>query len=281
MVRITYIWHDCFVVETESAAFVFDYWLDSGGRRAVMPGEIAALDPDKPLFVLVSHGHKDHFNPSVFSWAARFSDIRYVVSNDVMKRIRHVVSSSSVYSGPKVSPDSVSCLRPGESLTCGDVVIAAFPSTDIGNSYMVETDGRRLFHAGDLNAWIWKDESDESEVRKALGDYRACLRDIRAWLAGASSGTEAADRSDAIDYCFFPVDSRIGSEYYTGARMFVREFDVRKFFPMHFALGEGEELERRRADALRFGLYADCSRGEYIPLAIPGSLFIDAENDRL
>ncbi|MDE6391922.1 MAG: MBL fold metallo-hydrolase [Muribaculaceae bacterium] len=268
MVKITYVWHDCFVVETESAMFVFDYWLDADGTPAEMPEVLASADRDKTVYVLVSHGHKDHYNPAVFSWVAAFRDVRYVVSRDVMKRIRHVVSATSVYSGPKVDPECVSALRPGERFSAGGVVIAAFPSTDIGNSYIVEADGHRFFHAGDLNAWIWKDESTEAEVRKAMGDYRACLRDIRAYL------DHAADQ--AIDYCFFPVDSRIGTDYFTGASIFVREFDVRKFFPMHFALGDEEERSRRRTDALRFCLYANPERGEYIPLAWPGALYVDA-----
>lgn len=273
MVKITYVWHDCFVVETKSAMFVFDYWLDADGTPAELPAVIASADRDKTLYVLVSHGHKDHYNPAVFSWASEFRDVRYVVSRDVMKRIRHVVSATSVYSGPKVAPERVTALRPGECFYAEGVRIAAFPSTDIGNSYIVEADGRRLFHAGDLNAWIWKDESTKAEVRKAMGDYRACLRDIHAYLEHAS------DR--AIDYCFFPVDSRIGTDYFIGASIFVREFDVRKFFPMHFALGDEEERSRRRADALCFGLYANPERGEYIPLALPGASYADASASSL
>ena len=66
MVRITYVWHDCFVVETESAVLVFDYWLDVGGRPSTVPGVLRSAGTDKPIYVLVSHGHKDHYNPSVF-----------------------------------------------------------------------------------------------------------------------------------------------------------------------------------------------------------------------
>ncbi len=274
MVKITYVWHDCFVVETESAVLVFDYWLDVGGRPSTVPGVLRSAGTDKPIYVLVSHGHKDHYNPSVFLWASEFRDVRYVVSRDVMKRIRHVVSETSVYSGPKVDPGRVTALRPGECFSAGGVVIAAFRSTDIGNSYVVEADGRRFFHAGDLNAWIWKDESTETEIRKSLGDYRACLRDIRSYLERAADAGSVAGM--AIDYCFFPVDSRIGTDYFTGASIFVREFEVRKFFPMHFALGDEEERNRRREDVLRFGLYAYPGRGEYIPLALSGSVYIDA-----
>ncbi len=268
MQSVTYIWHDCFVVSLPSATLIFDYWLDTDGVRRQNPGFLSSLNRDKPLYIFVSHGHKDHFNPDIFAWAGSFANIRYIVSRDVMKRIKHVVSESSVYSGPKVSPSKVTQLRPGEEFYDGCIVVAACPSTDTGNSYAVECDGLRLFHAGDLNAWIWKDESSDSEIRKALGDYRACLRDIGGWLS----------RRDGhrFDYCFFPVDSRIGTDYFTGASIFVREFDVARFFPMHFALGDDDERRQRRTDALSFNLYANPARGEYIPLAIPGTSYFNS-----
>lgn len=70
-----------------------------------------------------------------------------------------------------------------------------------------------------------------------------------------------------------PVDSRIGTDYFTGAAMLVRSIDVRHFFPMHFALGSEEEQRHRRRDALAFDLYANPDRGEYIGLASPYASF--------
>lgn len=264
MVRITYIWHDCFTVETPEASIVFDYWLDSDGEPRELPRFLSSLPASKPLYVFVSHGHKDHFNPAVFGWFAKFESVRYVVSRDVMKRIRHVVSETSVYSGPKVPASAVTALGPGGSWRDDTLEVRAFPSTDIGDSFWIDCGGVTLFHAGDLNAWTWRDESDEREIAKVLGDYRACLRDIEASVGGRR-----------IDFCFFPVDSRIGSGYAEGASMFVRRLDVANFFPMHFALGDAEERERRRSDALRFERYAYTERGRYIPLAIPGVSMLD------
>lgn len=268
MVKITYIWHDCFVVETPVASLVFDYWLDSDGEQREVPAFISALPASRPLYVFVSHGHKDHFNPAVFAWYGMFDSVRYVVSRDVMKRIRHVVSESSVYSGPKVPADAVIALRPGEVWRDSVLEVRAFPSTDIGDSFWIDCGDMTLFHAGDLNAWVWRDESTEAEIAKALGDYKACLRDI-----------DESVGSRRIDYCFFPVDSRIGTGYAEGAAMFVRRFDVLNFFPMHFALGDAVERECRRGDALRFDLYANPVRGRYVPLAVPGSTLLDATSE--
>lgn len=260
--QVTFIWHDCFLVETPELAMIFDYWLDESGSANPMPQALSHLDREKPLLVFVSHGHKDHYNPAVFGWASEFENISYIVSRDVWRRMRHVVSPSSPYLGPKIDISRVYALKSGEKADIGGVEVTAYPSTDIGNSYgLILPDGTRLFHAGDLNAWIWKEESTRQEIAKAMGDYQACLRDI------------AVDLGENLhfDVLFFPVDSRIGSEYWTGAAEFVRKFDVSYFFPMHFGLGDDKEREQRRKDAFRFDLYA--ASGEYIGLGSPGDVW--------
>ncbi len=366
MAKITYIRHSCFLLELPEANFIFDYWRDpsdSGSKsRGEIPEFIRRLPEEKPLYLLVSHGHKDHYNPEIFGWAEHFADARFIVSNDVWKRCRHIASPTSVYHGPRVDPERLVRLLPGERFSQGDISISAFPSTDIGNSYMVIAGGKRIFHAGDLNAWIWLEESSEQEIRKAMGDYRACLRhiasptsvyhgprvdperlvrllpgerfsqgdisisafpstdignsymviaggkrifhagDLNAWIwleesseqeirkamgdyraclrsvaesFAGDSGEVPPPEKRCIDFAFFPVDSRLGKDYFTGARIFVREFNVAHFFPMHFGLGDEAEQRQRCDDALKFSLYANPDRGEYIPLASPFATFLD------
>lgn len=270
MIRITYVWHDCFVVETNTANFIFDFWRDPDVNEGELPLSLQDISRDKPLYVLVSHGHKDHYNPRIFEWSRSFDNITYIVSKDVAKRIRHIISETSVYSGAKVSADIVVMLTAGNSIEKENVKVTAFPSTDIGNSYLVETDGIRIFHAGDLNAWIWLDESTEQEVHKAMGDFKACVREIKNYITENYPG----ERQPRIDYLFFPVDSRIGRNYWTGAQLFLKTFDTGHFFPMHFGLGSDEEVAQRERDAFRFDLYANSEYGEYIPLALPNSTFV-------
>lgn len=267
MAKVTFIWHDCFVVETADANLVFDYWLDSDGEARAFPDFLNTLDAGKPLYVLVSHGHKDHYNPAIFGWARLFGNIHFIVSKDIRNRIRHILSESSVYSGPKIRESQLTVLRPGETYSDDILSVRAFPSTDIGAAYLIEMDRQSFFHAGDLNAWVMADDSSEREINKALGDYKACLKAISEYLDTAHDGKD-------IDYCFFPVDSRIGSKYFLGAAMFVTNFKVRRFFPMHFDLGDNEEREIRRRDALDFNKYANLTFGEYIPLAVNGSCYL-------
>lgn len=274
--KITFVWHDCFVAETADACFIFDYWLDTDGKPSEFPAFLNSLPREKPLFVLVSHAHKDHFNTDIFGWAELFSDIHFILSRDVARRVRHIMSPTSVYNGPKIEPSLVSVLRPGETFVSDGIRITAFPSTDTGNSYLAESSNLSIFHAGDLNAWITDEADDTPANRKMMGDFNACLRDIEAYLdsdAGVGSATERK-----IDVCFFPVDSRIGKEYFTGARIFVRKFNVGHFFPMHFDLGDADERNRRKKDAIDFNRYANFNRGQYIPLVTNGSYWLSADS---
>ncbi|MDE6007536.1 MAG: MBL fold metallo-hydrolase [Muribaculaceae bacterium] len=250
MTEVTYLWHDGFSVHKSGCTLVFDYWRAGGNA--------GAFHIKGPLYVFISHFHKDHYDPAVVEWASRREGVRYIVSRDVWLRMRHIMSPTSIYNGPRVHPGQVICLTPGQSFADEHIRVSAFPSTDVGNSYVVQIGGDTIFHAGDLNAWIWKDESTEQEIEKSLSDFNGCLDKIQE--AGFSK----------FDYAFFPVDSRIGSDYFMGARIFVRRFKVSRFFPMHFALGDEAERNIRRADAIRFDNYRNPDFGEYFALTDPG-----------
>lgn len=53
--KLTYIFHSGFAVETQSCVLVFDYWMDPADCMPVI------LSKGKPVYVLVSHFHEDHF----------------------------------------------------------------------------------------------------------------------------------------------------------------------------------------------------------------------------
>ena len=55
--KITYIFHSGFLVETDRFCYLFDY----------EKGPLPEADPKKPILVLSSHGHGDHYNEEVFS----------------------------------------------------------------------------------------------------------------------------------------------------------------------------------------------------------------------
>lgn len=261
MLHLTYIWHDCFLLETESFNMVFDFWKDPDTGQKDIPCFLKNQKKKKPLYVVISHHHKDHFNRNVFGWVSEFENICYIISKDVFRASRYVFKTDSIYNGKRLRDDQYAVLNPGETFNDGIVEVKAFGSTDIGNSYLVLFGNNSVFHAGDLNAWVWKDESSEDEVAEALRDYKNILEDIAVTVK-------------KIDMAMFPVDSRLGRDYWEGASIFVRTFNVGHFFPMHFGLADNNsELQKRERDASAFQLYANRERGEYIALQKPYSSY--------
>lgn len=264
MTEISYIFHDCFLIKMAGCAIIFDYWKDPLSPNSEYPRFLDALDPELPLYVYVSHSHKDHFSRDIFGWATRFPKIHYFVSRETYLKCRYIMSPTSIYAGPKIDSYRMTAMNPGHVTTVNNIRVQAFGSTDIGVSWLVECGGRRIFHAGDFNAWLWIDESTPEEVKQSRDAFSAILDTIVSALNGKQ-----------IDYAFFPVDSRIGSEFWTGARTFLRKIDVKVFFPMHFGIGDADEQALRIRDALNFGRYANPDRGEYIGLAAPGNSYAD------
>ena len=56
MMKITYINHSGFLIETKDCYYIFDYYR----------GELPHLDKEKEVIVFCSHFHEDHFNPQIF-----------------------------------------------------------------------------------------------------------------------------------------------------------------------------------------------------------------------
>lgn len=259
MINLTYIWHDCFLMEGDDVTVLFDYYRDGDALRPIAEPEfLSMLRRDKPLYIIVSHHHKDHFTRQIFSWKHIVDKVHYILSRDTEKSIRHLLRSDSMYRGVKPDSEQVTVLCPGETYNDGILTVSAFGSTDIGNSYMLEIEGKRVFHAGDLNVWIWKDESTRGEVAAAIRDFMKVLETVRD-----ACGEE-------IELAMFPVDSRIGRDYWEGAARFVRYFNVGVFVPMHFCLADNaEQMIERVSDARSFSRYANPDRGIYVALQTP------------
>lgn len=223
--KIHYLYHDGFIVETKSHILIFDYFNDasSSGRRSLSDGVISkeVLNTEKAIYVFVSHNHEDHFNPVIFDWKNINPKIKYVLSSDV-----EVKDNSPEY--VTISED--------ENIQLGQVFAKAYGSTDVGVSFLVKVDGISIFHAGDLNLWHWKDESDEYNVQMSKA-FKAQIHKLEG---------------EKIDIAFFPVDPRLEEYYFLGGKYFMENLSPKLFIPMHF--GNKPEITQNFAELLK-----DCS----------------------
>ena len=77
VMKVTYINHSGFLVETRDCYYIFDYYR----------GELPHLDKEKEVIVFCSHFHEDHFNPQIFEILDDMGmTYQAVLANDIRKR---------------------------------------------------------------------------------------------------------------------------------------------------------------------------------------------------
>lgn len=197
--RITYIYHSSFLVETDSCYYLFDY--EKGG--------LPKMDVTKPILVLSSHGHHDHYNPEIFSMLEDLGmqNISAILSEDIK-----VPANVNVL---QVSPGKEYCLGAGQKLT-------TFASTDLGVAFLIEDQEKMIYHAGDLNDWVWEGESI-SYNEQMTADYRKQIYLLSEKLS---------DRK--IDVAFVVLDPRQEKDYDRGLCYFLEHIPVKTVYPMHY-----------------------------------------------
>ncbi len=65
IIKTIYVFHDGFVVKTNEVVLIFDFWKDPY-ERGPLPNPLMNVDKEMPVYVFVSHGQKDHYNPEIF-----------------------------------------------------------------------------------------------------------------------------------------------------------------------------------------------------------------------
>ena len=192
-VQIQYLGNSGFAVRMAERVWVFDY--ESG------PDPLPWLMEAKEAAVFVSHRHRDHYSPEkIQAWRQAKQRLILVTSKEV--------------------PETQAVrLAPGERYAAYGMTVTAFDSTDMGVSFLVETEDITLFHAGDLNLWHWADESTDEEIAEAEKAFAKAVKP----LLGVK-----------MDIAFFPRDPRQGTGFDDGFKQFRRKIKPRHLIPMHF-----------------------------------------------
>lgn len=197
--RITYIHHSCFLVETDSCYYLFDY------EKGCLP----EMEVTKPIFVLSSHGHYDHYNAEIFSLldTLGMQTVYAVLSDDI--KVPAKVNVLQVVAGKEY------CLALGQTLT-------TFQSTDVGVAFLIEDGEKTIYHAGDLNDWVWEEES-VAYNEQMTKDYRKQIGLLFEKLNGQQ-----------IDVAFVVLDPRQEKDYDRGMCYFLEHIPVKHVYPMHY-----------------------------------------------
>lgn len=151
--KVTYIGHSGFAVETEQHILVFDYYT----------GEVPAFDPAKQIYVFSSHRHADHFNPAILDWEKQYPNIHYFLSSDINTRPMSYITF----------------LDRNQTLSEKDITVETLESTDEGVAFLIAVDGHSIYHAGDLNWWTWAGEESPQEYEQMTSRFQREMEKIR------------------------------------------------------------------------------------------------------
>ena len=233
--KLIYLYHSGFVIEMTQCTVVIDYFKDSNDKY--LKNSLPSFKGK--LYVLSSHWHPDHYNKDILQWKNIRPDTQYIFSEDILQKM-------------KLSPNVAKFLNKGDVWQDENIFVKAFGSTDVGISFLIETEGKKIFHAGDLNNWHWDEESTPEEIQEAEQSYLNELETLSA-------------ETNRLDLAMFPVDSRLGTNYKRGAEQFVDAIQTGLFVPMHFG------STYRQANA--FQSYAEKAGCKFIALTKTGECF--------
>lgn len=192
--KVTYIYHSGYVVQTEGKAFLFDYY----------KGEIPKFDTEDKIYVMVSHKHADHFNKEIFNLSREYPHVTYILSKDCKMNEKYMDRCNVEVR----ARNNIHYVTRNERYDFEDVVIETLDSTDCGVAYILYVGGKAIYHAGDLNCW-------SEELRKP---YERIIDTIKG---------------KTFDVAFVPLDGRLGTICCDGIRYFMENTNTRRIFPMH------------------------------------------------
>lgn len=194
--KITFIEHSCFLIETPDSYLLFDYY-GSG---------LSQLDTNKTLYAFASHSHPDHFSDALFTLAKQFPSRDLILSYDI--RADRI---------PADLRNDTTVVFPNRTYKVKQTSLQTLKSTDLGVAFLVTFEGRRFYHAGDLNCWVWNGAPNADNEQMTV----SYLKEI-GHLAGQD-----------IFAAFVPLDPRLEDMFDLGLRYFMQITGAKHVFPMH------------------------------------------------
>ena len=197
MLIINFTGHSGFTVESENNFLIFDYYT----------GSLPEIPEGKKITVFVSHSHYDHFNCDIFKLRDLYPEVRYVLSYDIPGSVPEsfgVTDAVTAYPDKPCSLDTRLKFR-------------TLPSTDAGVAYLVSADEKNIFHAGDLNLWLWE-TMNESEAYSMTAAFREFTKRLKGFV---------------IHTAFLPLDTRLGTYSWLAFNYYMTNFRIQHAVPMH------------------------------------------------
>ncbi len=208
--RVRFNFHSSFLVELNRHILVFDYYGNDLNR-------LGEIDDNKEIIFFASHRHGDHFSKDVFKFKDIYKDVKFVLSDDIWIKSNNI----DIFSVSKNKLYDISGIK-----------IETLKSTDEGVAFLISSEDKVIYHAGDLHWWYWADNGE---------DY------VRLWGQKYFDEIENISKRH-IDVAFVVLDPRMKSGYKYGLEEFMKRVpDTKVIFPMHM-WGDYDIIQRYKRD---------------------------------
>ena len=214
-----YLGHSGFLLELESATLIFDWY----------QGEIPPLRGDKPVYIFASNINQDHFRPEIFGAVEQLPHAEIFIGYD------HSISEVDTFLDglPEKIQDHVSCFD-GEARLYSEneeMLVSSIPATENGVAFIVEIEGKTIFHGGTLylnqtaseeeyNTWYKKMKTEQPELNVA--DYEMYLEHCEEEFGKCTEKIKGR----VFDYAMLPLEPKHGD---IGERTIKRYMQVAEY----------------------------------------------------
>lgn len=211
-VRLTHIFHNCFVLEADKTCYVFDIPAErfrSKKAQAALQESIAGRD----VFAFFSHSHLDHFAPDFREICSVAGSLQAIISDDI----------EEMY--PDIDFGDALIVEPDEKYEISGIEIETMMSNDLGVAFLFRTpQGLKVYNGGDLACWDWETAS-QNELTFTRSFFAAAVEKVGAY---------------GVHVAFSNVDRRL--ESLAGGPQLAQAVQPQLFIPTH-ALGRTQWLK--------------------------------------
>lgn len=241
MISLTYIHHNCFVLDLGVQKLIFDIpgpsHLPEPGRRQLLP-----LLQERCIFFF-SHAHEDHFDPDLDRLLSKVWEERnkhskhdtwsFVFADDIQDLYPETLTKAKRFCADKTD---VLVVEPDQEYGFKGIHIFTLESNDQGVAFLITLkEGKHVFFGGDLALWLWPEMSIQGR-QATLEFYLEQLGKIK---------------DKKIDLAFANVDKRLPN--LAGAEELLAILKPQVFVPMH-TFGHPKWIDELKARMDRTGL---------------------------
>lgn len=211
--KVTFIHHSCFAIETEEKIVIFDYFDGDRITGFHFDGKLPDLNCNKQIYMFASHKHQDHFDLDILKLAQDHPNIHYILSKDIRLSRNYLMRHGIPISIKK----RILFVASDAKYVLDGIEIETLRSTDAGVAFLIKIDTKYIYHAGDLHNWKFEG-AGEIINGKMEREFKFQMRK----LAGKH-----------IHAAFLVLDPRLNENQYVGLDYFMKQVSADYIFPMH------------------------------------------------